>query len=407
MNVLLVGLNHRTAPVEIREQLAFSKDGVATALMLFRNRFPGSEAAIVSTCNRVEMLVATESERPTIKDVVSFIAQARDLPANQFQPYMYQFSGEAACRHLFRVASGLDSMVIGESQIVNQIKQAYAAASEQGTTGRLLNRLFHHAFQVSKRVRTETTVGEGKCSVSSVAVDIASQIFEDFADKEVLVMGAGEMSQLVCQSLRDAGSRSFTVTTRRLLNAKALAEACDGRAVSFDQVDVELRKADIVVTATACPEPLITPERLAKAQKHRRGRPLFLIDLAVPRNVHPDVAKMDQVYLYDIDALGRIVAENQQQRCQQLEACERILDEEVGEFEDWVRTTRVSSLIEQMFKDARETRDAEVAKVLRRLPDLEPEVREEIERLADRLVGKFLHPAVMMVRQQQQQKQER
>src|SRR5689334_16120195 len=205
MAILLVGLNHRTAPVELREQLAFSREGVSTALLLFRNQFPTAEAAILSTCNRVEILVASDSDKPTTNDIVSFIAQARDLPAPEFRPYLYQLSDEQACRHFFRVASGLDSMVLGETQIVSQVKQAYATASEQGTTGRVLNRLFHHAFQVSKRVRTETAIGQGKVSVPAVAVDVARGIFDDFSTKRTLVIGAGEMAQLVCEYLRDAG----------------------------------------------------------------------------------------------------------------------------------------------------------------------------------------------------------
>src|SRR4051812_28712774 len=181
--------------------------------MLFRNQFPRSEAAILSTCNRVEILVASDDDKPTINDVLSFIAQSRDLPVNQFKHYLYTLSGEHACRHLFRVASGLDSMVLGESQIVNQLKQAYAAASEQGTTGRVLNRLFHHAFEVSKRVRSETRIGEGKVSVPSVAVDVARRIFEDFSKKQTLVIGAGEMAQLTCQYLRESDARKFVITT--------------------------------------------------------------------------------------------------------------------------------------------------------------------------------------------------
>ena len=202
--ILLIGLNHRTAPVDIREQLAFSREGVATALMLFRNQFPTSEAAIISTCNRVEMLIASDDEKPTIAEVLSFLAQVRDLPVNQFKMYLYTLSGEQACRHFFRVASGLDSMVLGENQIVNQIKQAYVIASEQGTTGRALNRMFHHAFEVSKRVRSETRIGEGKVSVPSAAVDVAHTIFDDFSSKQTLIVGAGEMAQLVAQYLRDS-----------------------------------------------------------------------------------------------------------------------------------------------------------------------------------------------------------
>ena len=398
MSTLLVGLNHRTAPVEIREQLAFSREGVATALMLFRNQFPTSEAAIISTCNRVEILVASDSDRPNLNDVVGFIAQARDLPANQFRTYLYQLSDEQACRHFFRVASGLDSMVLGESQIVSQIKQAYAAASEQGTTGRVLNRLFHHAFQVSKRVRTETQIGEGKTSIPSVAVDVARQIYTDFTTKRTLVMGAGEMAQLVCQYLRDADAREFVVTSRTLTNAKALAEACEGTAVPFDQLDEQLVRADIVIAATACPKPILTAQRLKEIQRKRSGRLLFLIDLAVPRNVDPDAAEIEQVYVYDVDALGRKAAQNQQNRLSQLQACERILDEEVGAFDQWICETKVSPLIAQMYRDAREVRDAEVERLFRKLPDLTEAERKVVVQAIDRLIGKFMHPCIATVR---------
>jgi glutamyl-tRNA reductase len=399
VSILLIGLNHRTAPVEIREQLAFSRDGVATALMLLRNQFPGAEASILSTCNRVEILVATDQERPTAQDVISFIAQARDLPAASFKHYLYQFSDEQAIRHLFRVAAGLDSMVLGESQIVSQLKQAYAQASEQGTTGRVLNRLFHHAFEVGKRIRTDTDIAEGKLSVPSVAVDVARRIFADFSNKQTLVVGAGEMAQLVCQYLRDADCRKFTVTTRTLNNARALAEACDGNYVPFDQLDEQLAHADIVVTATACPLPILTLERVREIQKHRRGRHLFILDLAVPRNVSPEVATLEQVYVYDIDAIGRIVNENREHRTGQLAVCEKILDEEVAAFEHWIGQAKINPIIAQMFMDATKVRDAEVRRMFNRCPDLTHEQREEVMQLVDRLVGKFMHPCVVSVRQ--------
>jgi glutamyl-tRNA reductase len=398
MSILLLGLNHRTAPVEIREQLAFSRDGVATALLLFRNQFPTAEAAILSTCNRVEILVASDSDSPTHADVLSFIAQARDLPVRDFKNYMYQLSGEQACRHFFRVAGGLDSMVLGECQIVNQVKQAYAAASEQGTTGRVLNRLFHHAFEVGKRVRSETKIGEGKVSISSVAVDVARGIFDDFSTKRTLVIGAGEMAQLVCQYLRDANAREFVVTTRTLANARALADACQGEAVPFDQLDEQLVRADIVITASACPMPFVTAERIRAAQVKRGGRWMFLIDLAVPRNVAADVASVPQVYVYDIDALGRIVQENQRQRTAQIEHCEHILDLEVAAFEHWLDQAKLNPLIEQMFHDAHQLCESEVQRLFRKCPDLSDEQRHAVAQLAQRLAGKFMHPCVSSLR---------
>jgi glutamyl-tRNA reductase len=396
---MLIGLNHRTAPVEAREQLAFSRDGVATALMLFRNQFPSAEASILSTCNRVEMLVATDDARPTPQDVISFLAQSRDLPTRDFVPYLYQFTGEQACRHLFRVAAGLDSMVLGESQIVSQLKQAYAAASEQGTTGRVLNRLFHQAFEVGKRVRTDTDIAEGKLSVPSVAVDVARQIFADFTNKQTLVVGAGEMAQLVCQYLRDADCQKFTVTTRTLNNARALAEACGGQFVPFEELDKQLVQADIVIAATSCPAAIFTPQRIREAQKARGGKLLFLLDLAVPRNVAPEVAELDQVYVYDIDAIGRIVAENHKHRASQLEVCERILDEEVAAFEQWLSEAKINPIIAQMYKDACAVRDSELERMFNRCPDLSDDQRQAVTQLVDRLVGKFMHPCVLSVRE--------
>jgi glutamyl-tRNA reductase len=398
LRILMIVMNHRTAPCDFRDNRAFSRDGVATALMLFRNQFPQSEAAILSTCNRVEMLIACDGDAPSINEVLTFIAQARDLPVNAFKQYLYTLSGEHALRHLFRVASGLDSMVLGESQIVNQLKQAYAAASEQGTTGRVLNRLFHHAFEVSKRIRSETKIGEGKVSVPSVAVDVAKRIFDDFSKKQTLVVGAGEMAQLTCQYLRDSDARKFVITTRTLMNAKALADACEGEAVPYEQLDEQLVHADIVVTATACPMPILTVERIREAQKRRRGKLLFIIDLAVPRNVAPEVGQLEQVYVYDIDALGKMAADTQLQREGQLERCEAILDEEVTVFEEWLNSIQLNPLLEQMFHDAHDLRDMELNRLFRRCPDLTHEQKKEIETLVGRLVGKFMHPCVSTLR---------
>lgn len=398
MSILLIGMNHRTAPVEVREQLAFSRDGVTTALLLFRKQFPQSEAAILSTCNRVEILVYSEGDTPGINDVISFIAQSRDLPVHLFKPYLYTLSGEQACRHFFRVASGLDSMVLGESQIVSQVKQAYAAASEAGTTGRVLNRLIHHTFEVSKRVRSETLIGEGKVSVPSVAIDVAKDVFDDFSSKQTLVVGAGEMAQLVCQYLRELNASKFIVTTRTLTNARALADACQGTAVPYAELDEQLVKADIIVTATSCPMPILTAKRIAEAQKQRRGRLLLIIDLAVPRNVEPEVRGIERVYLCDIDGLGKTVEENQKKRQAELSRCETILDEEVGAFERWLDATQLNPLVQQLFRDAQEVRDAELARLFRKCPDLSEHQRKEVAQLVERLANKFVHPCIGTLR---------
>jgi glutamyl-tRNA reductase len=398
MNIFLIGLNHRTAPVEVREQLAFTREGAATALMLFRNQFPTSEAAIISTCNRVELLIAAEGNSPSRQEILSFVAQSRDLPVNAFKNYLYQLSGEQACRHLFRVASGLDSMVLGESQILGQVKQAYAIASEQGTTGRVLNRLFHLAFETAKRIRTETQLGEGKVSIPAVAVDVARRIFEDFSSKQTFVIGAGEMARLVCEYLRDTDGRRFIITTRTATNARALAEACQGEAVPYDQLDEQLVSADIVITATACPQPILTADRVREAQKRRGGRLLYIIDLAVPRNVEPAVASLPRVFVYDIDSLGRIAGENEQRRAAELISCEQILDEEVVAFESWLERSCLSPLIERMYDDARELSEFELQRLFHKCPDLTHAQRQAVTQLVNRVVGKFMHPCVSSLR---------
>ncbi|MGE5609523.1 MAG: glutamyl-tRNA reductase [Bacillota bacterium] len=397
--MLLIGLNHRTAPVEIREQLAFSRDGVATALMLFRSQFPGSEAAILSTCNRVEILVSSENGEATVARVMTFLSQVRDVPVTAFKPHLYYLEGRQVIRHLFRVIGGLDSMVVGEYQIVNQLKQAYAIAHEQGTTGPVLHRLFHHAFGVSKRIRTETAIGDGKVSIPSVAVEIIQKAVTDFAEKRILIVGAGEMAQLTAQYLRDANARQFAVTTRTLTNAKALADVCHGQAVPFHELDAQLVQADIVVTATACPAAILTVERVRAAQKRRAGRALFLIDLAVPRNIEAEVGAIAGVQLYDVDALGRIVEETYRQRAGQMQIGEQIIEEEVGAFEQWIAESKVRPLIEQMYQDVRALAEIEVRAMFRKCPELNEEQKQAVQQLVDRVVGKLMHPCVSAVRQ--------
>jgi glutamyl-tRNA reductase len=400
MSIVLVGLNHRTAPLQIREQLAFGREGLSTALMFFAKKFPGCEAAILSTCNRVEILASSDGEHPTAADVISFLAEARDLPTSDFNEYLYQFSGDEACRHLFRVASGLDSMVLGEDQIVNQLKHAYNTANQQGTTGRVLNRLFHHAFQVGKRARATTSIADGKRSVSSIAVNVAKCALGDFRGKKTLVVGAGEAARLVCQHLACcAGGDQFVVMSHSPNNARILAEACRAVAAPFEDFEEQLVEADVVVTAMNCPQPLLTVARMTHVQKLRNYRPLIVIDLAVPRNVVAEAAEVEGVKLYDIDALGEIISDNHKHRASAVTTCEGILDEEVTAFGIWLSESQLNPLIAGMYQTARTVRDAEIENLIRKCPDLTDLQRHAAEQLADRLVGKLLHPYIVGLRQ--------
>jgi glutamyl-tRNA reductase len=400
VSIFLVGLNHRTAPVEIREQLAFSRDGVSTALMFFKKQYPGTEAAILSTCNRVEILVVSDGDRPNANDVISFLAEARDLPVAAFKQYIYQYADEHACRHFFRVISGLDSMILGETQIVNQIKQAYTLATEQGTTGRVLNRLFHHAFAVGKRARAGTAIADGKVSVSSVAVAVAQSIFSDFTNKQTLVVGAGEVARLVCEHLTDtAETRKFVVMSRTAGNARVLAEACQAVSAPFEQFEQQMVDADIVLMAMGCTQPILTVQKMQEIQKRRGNKLIYIVDLAVPRNVEPGVGRLEGVYLYDIDDLGRIVTQNQNHRASALEQCEKILDEEVTDFVKWLNDARLNPIIAQMYRDAQSIRDAEMDRLLRKCTGLTEAQKVAIQQGIDRVLGKFMHPCVHSLRQ--------
>jgi glutamyl-tRNA reductase len=400
VSILLIGLNYRTAPVEVREKLAFSREGAAGALLLFRRKFPDAEVAILSTCNRVELLVSGDEETVTQERVVAFLSHARDVAVEAFGPYLYYRKDGQAVRHFFRVIGGLDSMVVGESQIVSQIKQAYELATTHETAGAVLHRLFHHAFGVSKRVRSETTIADGKTSMPSVAVDCVRETLPDFASRRILIVGAGEMARLTAEYLREANATDFVVTTRTLINAKALAEICHGTAVPFSELDEQIACADVVITATNSPVALLTRQRVRAARKACDPKPLALVDLSVPRNIDPDVRDLPGVQLYDVDALGKILEDNQRQRLAQLESCEQIVEEEVAAFEKWAAESKVRPLIEQMYQDVRALAEIEVRSFMHRCPDLTESQKEAVSQLADRLVGKLMHPCVCAVRQQ-------
>ena len=402
MNIFVMGLNHRTAPVELRERLAFSREAAATALLLFREMHPGAEAAILSTCNRVEIIAASEAVTP--QDLMTFLSRARNVPVAAFSNYVFNVEGEAAVRHVFRVISGLDSMVLGEYQIVNQLKTAYEMAHEQETAGPILHRLFHHAFGVSKRVRTETSLGEGKTSMSSIAVDLMRKRLDTLAGKRILIVGAGDVAQLTVQHLKAGETGDIVITTRTLQNARLLAETCGGSAVPFAELDEELPLADVVITCTVCPSSILTETRVRRALARRKiefggERPQLLIDLSVPRNIDPEVARVTGVTLFDVDALGNLVEEVRRQRASAVDTSEQIVSDEVTAFQKWIAESRVGPLIQQMFADVRTLAQIEVRATFSRCPEFSDDQRHAVEQLADRLVAKLMHPCVSTVRQ--------
>lgn len=336
MNIVCAGISHRNAAVDIREQFAVAAHELPETLGRIRAIDGLAGAVIVSTCNRVEYYTASVCPMRVLDGLRGFLAERGGDGAP-----LYTHDSPASIRHLFRVASGLDSMVIGETEILGQIKQAYAAASDCGATNRHLNKLFQHAFRVAKQVRSETSITRGSTSVGSVAVDLAGKIFGDLGGRMVMILGAGETSERVARSLVSRGVRTVIVANRTFDRAARLAEEIGGMAVHFDHWQRAFDKVDILICSTAAPHPIVTREKIGPVLRERDGRPLFIIDLAVPRDAEPSLNELDNVYLYDIDSLEQIVRQSMDVRRGEVLRCETMIDRHVAEFVGWMRNHTV------------------------------------------------------------------
>lgn len=329
MELLCLGLNHNTAPVEIRERFAVGNHKLGEAAGELHSLAGISEAVVISTCNRTEFYVVAPSAEDAAAALQSHLA-GKNRGAHDLSAHFYHYEKHPAARHLCRVVSGLDSMMLGETEIFGQVKQSYQAALAAGSTAAVLNRLFQRAFGIGKKVRTETSIQEGATSVGNVAVELAGKIFGDLSNCEVIILGAGEMSRVTAQSLVSRGARSIFVANRSFDRAEQLAAEMNGRAVRFDDWQSVLERVDIVISSTGAPHAIVRREDIERVRKARRFRPLFLIDIAVPRDIDPAVGAIEEVYLYDIDTLEQIAADARGKRQRQIEECERIIDEELS-----------------------------------------------------------------------------
>lgn len=391
MHLFLLGVSHRTAPVDLREKLDFSSGSVGDAVEALATRPSATESVVVSTCNRSEIYVASEDPSRARAELVTFLAEYHGLAPEAFLPHLFVKEDAAAAGHLFRVAAGLDSLVVGEPQILGQVKDAYQTAHERRCVGPLLGKLFNWSFAVGKRVRTETAIGEGAVSVSYAAVALAKKIFGRLDGRRVLVVGAGDISSLTAQHLRSQGVGEIRITSRTLAHAEALAAAVDGVAVPWEQMLTALGASDIVITATGSQRPIITRQHLeATHGGRRRSEPLFIIDIAVPRDVAQDVAEIEQVFLYNVDDLQSVVDENLNRRSAEITRAEHIVAEELARFSSWQRSRGAVPTVVALRQKFDAIRRAELQRLEHKLASLPPESKARVDEVTRLIVEKLL-----------------
>ena len=389
MTLLALGLNHKTAPIDIRERVSFGPDIVVGALRSLAEHAGAGEAVIVSTCNRTEIYCAGDALDGDA--LQRWLSRFHGLDAALVRPYVYSYRDKEAVCHLFEVAAGLDSMILGEPQILGQVKSAFQTAQNSGAIGKLLGRLFQCTFALAKQVRTDTAIGNSPVSVAFAAVTLARQIFADLSAQTALLIGAGETIELAARHLHQHGLGRMVVANRTVERAHGLAAQFDGYAIALTEIAAHLPEADIVISSTAATHHVVTKDRVAQAMRGRRGDPLFLIDIAVPRDIDPAVNDLSDVFLYDIDDLNGVVEANLEERMREAQRAEVIIEEEMAEFERWLESMEVVPTVAAIRAKAEMVRQAELEKALKRLGGLSEKELQTIEALSSAIVNKMLH----------------
>ena len=403
LDIVLVGINHKTAPVEVRECIAFSEDDSKSALhSLLRNSFI-KEALLFSTCNRVEILLVTENKARAVAETKGFIAEFNKIPLENFEDSLYIHEGNDAVRHVFRVASSLDSMVVGEPQILGQVKEAYRTATEEKTSGVILNRLLHRTFFVAKRIRTETGIGDHAVSISYAAVELARKIFGVLNDKTVMLIGAGEMAELAVEHLIRNNAAKVWVANRTFEKGVELAKQFNGQAIRFEEIPESLKTVDIIISSTGAPDYVIQRDEVKDVLRKRKNRPLFFIDIAVPRDIDPEINRLSNSYVYDIDDLKGVIDENIEDRRKEAIKAERIVDEAVIRYREWYESLNVVPTIVALRNKMQTIAAAELKKTLQssKIPEQEAEA---IHKMAGSLIKKILHDPTLFLKQQSMRK---
>jgi len=390
MHLFLLGVSHRTAPVDLRERLDFSSRDLGAAVESLATRPSAAESVVLSTCNRSEIYVASSDPVRAREELTAFLSEYHDLPASSFTPHLFSHDNEAAVRHLFRVAAGLDSLIVGEPQILGQVKDAFQTAADRRCTGPVLSKLFHWSFVVGKRVRTETGLGEGAVSIGFAAVALARKIFGQLEGRRVLVIGAGEISTLTAQHLRTSGAGEILIASRTTAQAETLATTVSGRTLPWDDLMHGLSTADIVVTATGSQRPIVTRAQVEAVIGRHRPDPLFIIDMAVPRDVEGSVGDMEQVFLYNVDDLQTVVQENLSRRRSEVERAEAIVSEEMAKFAAWQRSRSAVPTVVALRERFDRIRRSELQRLDAKLAGLSPEARARVEEVTRLIVEKLL-----------------
>ena len=403
LHILCLGLNHQTASVTLREQLAFTPTRLEISLARLgcgtgESYHQIREMVILSTCNRVEFYAVTNG--PSFDPLETFLSETQNVPILDFYSHVYRLNDDIAVKHLLDVAAGLDSVVIGEPQILGQVTDAYSAARQHGTAGKILSRLFQTAIHAGKRARTETTIAHNPASISSVAVNLISEAVPHLANAQIMVLGAGEMAELAVEALRKRGTRQITVVNRTLQRAQELARRWDGQAAAFEMLLELLYKTDIVITSTSAPHTIIHGPMVEKAMLQRPDRPLVLMDIAVPRDVDPEVGNLPGVHLYNMDTLAAKLDYSIAQREAEVPHVKEILEQELADFMDYIATLDVVPIIIKMRQQADAIRQTELEKTIRSIPDLHPDTQQRIDALTKSIVNKILHSPTARLREE-------
>ncbi|MDQ6759774.1 MAG: glutamyl-tRNA reductase [Acidobacteriota bacterium] len=399
MNFSITGLNHKSAPVEVRERLAFNEHTLPAALRQLQQRPGFQEGLILSTCNRVEIALASD-ELASGDPIGEFLADTRSLDRDWVRPYLYRFDGREAIRHLFRVAASLDSMVVGEPQILGQLKSAYAIAKGQGAVSGFMDTLLTRAFNVAKRVRSETEIGANAVSISYAAVELAREIFGSLEGKRVMLVGAGKMSEAAARHLKRCGASDLYVTNRTRERAEEMARVFHGTIVDYTRFVSSLPDVDIVIASSGAPHFILSKDQVRRVIEARRNRPMFLIDIAVPRNIEPAVNELDNVFLYDIDDLQKVVDTNMRGRLQEAEDAELIITEEVDRMVSRLKTREVAPTIVSLQEQLEYVRASELARCRGKFGSLTREQEEALESLTRGIVNKIAHGPISELRRQ-------